>query len=458
MLLFTGLAAFAYAQIPDFTPPTPLFAAVLRDDVPETTRLLKSGANANEGRFIGHTPLLIALAQQRPKLAQVLIANGADVKATDGTGATTLMWAASSETADVDLVNRLINLGVDVNAANKSGDTALIWALRRGYTPVVETLKAHGASDAALIRQSVEKSIALLQKSSVEFIKVSGCTSCHHQSLPQMAYAFAKEKGMNVDAQISQKQAASVVAMFKPYREQMMQGKENIPDPAVSVTYSLLGLAAEKYPADATTEAMAHLVSVQQNKDGSFISFSARPPLESNIISATALSLRSLQLYGKDADNQIELARQWLKNAQPRTMEERAFHLLGLGWAKSPAKDLAAPARELLAKQNADGGWSQLPALESDAYATGQALVALHLAGQITTTDRAWQRGLAFLLRTQRPDGSWLVRTRSVPVQRYKESGFPHGNDQWASAGGTSWAVMALSLSAPKPQQLSQAF
>jgi N-acyl-D-amino-acid deacylase len=46
-------------------------------------------------------------------------------------------------------------------------------------------------------------------------------------------------------------------------------------------------------------------------------------------------------------------------------------------------------------------------------------------------------------------DGSWLVRTRSYPVQPPKDTGFPHGKHQWISAAGTSWAAMALALSLP---------
>jgi hypothetical protein len=53
------------------------------------------------------------------------------------------------------------------------------------------------------------------------------------------------------------------------------------------------------------------------------------------------------------------------------------------------------------------------------------------------------------LLRTQFTDGSWLVRTRAFPFQPLKDSGFPHGRNQWISAAGTSWAAMALSLTLP---------
>ena len=44
----------------------------------------------------------------------------------------------------------------------------------------------------------------------------------------------------------------------------------------------------------------------------------------------------------------------------------------------------------------------------------------------------------------QKPDGSWHVKTRSQPIQKYFESGFPHGQDQFISISATCWAVLAL--------------
>jgi hypothetical protein len=97
--------------------------------------------------------------------------------------------------------------------------------------------------------------------------------------------------------------------------------------------------------------------------------------------------------------------------------------------------------------QNSDGGWSQFPTLPSDAYATGQALYALNAAGGMPATDPVYAKGVKFLLDTQAADGSWHVKTRSIWLQPYFESGFPYGHDQWISAAGTGWAVIALSLS-----------
>ncbi len=123
--------------------------------------------------------------------------------------------------------------------------------------------------------------------------------------------------------------------------------------------------------------------------------------------------------------------------------------LFGLVWSKPEPEVVSQADAELRAQQRGDGGWAQRDGVESDAYATGQAMVALYEAGAIPGSDAAYQRGIAFLLRTQMADGSWLVRTRSSPLQQLKESGFPHGRDQWISAAGTSWAAMALAMSQP---------
>jgi squalene cyclase len=151
-------------------------------------------------------------------------------------------------------------------------------------------------------------------------------------------------------------------------------------------------------------------------------------------------------VYGKDTADQVKRAQAWLATAKPYTTEDAAMQVLGLAWSQAATEPLRHAAKGLLSKQQPDGGWGQLPGLESDAYATGQAMVALKTSGILSDSDPAGQRAQAFLLRTQLEDGSWLVRSRSNPFQTYKESGFPHGKNQWISAAGTSWAVWALSL------------
>ena len=437
-------------QIPDFKPSTPLLAAVLKSDTQATKKLLDEGADPNEGRFFGMSALMLAIINSNQPAVRALLDRGADPRATDRNGSTTLMWAVGSESPDPSLVQELLKRGVDPNAQNKLGESALTWASRRGNVSLVERLKAGGASDANAIRQSVENAIAVLQKSGPQFVKVSGCVSCHHQSLPQMAYAAARERGFRVDAAVSEQQVEAVVAMIKTFREPVEKGTVNLPNPGISVSYTLLGLAAEGYAPDDLTTAMTLAITRTQLPDGSFAVFPGRPPLEASRFTSTALSLRALQLFGRGCGDKIDKAREWLMQAQPDSQEARTMKLFGLVWSKADRKEIEKASVELIAQQRPDGGWAQLAGVESDAYATGQAMVALHQAGSIAAKDQAFQRGVAYLLRTQMADGSWIVRTRSSPVQTLKDSGFPHGRHQWISAAGTSWAAIALTLSQPK--------
>ena len=176
-----------------------------------------------------------------------------------------------------------------------------------------------------------------------------------------------------------------------------------------------------------------------------------RPPIESYDVTVTALSMRALQLFAPPSrraefDASVDRARAWLTQARAVDTEERAFRLLGLSWSRAAKEAVAAAAGDLLALQRADGGWAQTAAMGTDAYATGQALVALRESGSVDADAPAYRKGLEYLLRTQIDDGSWVVESRAVPIQAYFESGFPYGVNQWISAAATAWATIALAL------------
>lgn len=147
-------------------------------------------------------------------------------------------------------------------------------------------------------------------------------------------------------------------------------------------------------------------------------------------------------------------AKTWLLTTGPRNTEDFTFRLFGLYWAGATPDESRSAARELLALQRSDGGWAELPHMQPDAYSTGEALVALHEAGDVPVTDPAWQKGLQYLLSTQDDRGSWHVHTRMLspaPVSpAYFETGFPYGHDQFLSSDATCWAAMALMLALPK--------
>jgi hypothetical protein len=94
-------------------------------------------------------------------------------------------------------------------------------------------------------------------------------------------------------------------------------------------------------------------------------------------------------------------------------------------------------------RQNADGGWSQIKAMASDGYATGQALYALAEA-KSDPADETIKRGQAFLLKTQRADGAWPMTSRPFPPQNT-----PAGNLIPITGAGTCWATLGLVRSSP---------
>ncbi|MEO8821377.1 MAG: hypothetical protein ABI267_03760, partial [Ginsengibacter sp.] len=83
--------------------------------------------------------------------------------------------------------------------------------------------------------------------------------------------------------------------------------------------------------------------------------------------------------------------------------------------------------------------------LKSDAYATGQTLYALYESGMEQPDDAVYQKGLNYLLKTQDENGAWFIATRSFPIQPFVDSNFPpYDDNQFISAAGSNWAVMAL--------------
>jgi ankyrin repeat protein len=393
----------------------------------------------------------------------MFLERGANASARDAEGRTLLMLAAASEAMPVDAIKALLSRNVNVNERSPAGETALSLARRHGESTIVKLLLDAGATDepvpsapapspAASVRQAIERAVPLLQRSDVAFFKKSGCVSCHNNSLTPSVLEGAKKIGVRVDDGIAADQLQKIGGYLESWRERALQGV-SIPGQADTVSYIMFGLGTGKYPADFATDAHALLIARGQSADGRWRIFANRPPIESSDLQVTALSMRALQMYtprGRKAEFAavFDAASTWLRAATARTTEERAFQLLGLHWSRSSRTQIDQVGRALLAEQRTDGGWSQLPTLASDAYATGQALYALAESGAMSPTSPAYQRGVDYLRKTQLGDGSWFVRTRAIAIQPVFDADFPHGRDAFISAAATNWATLALSFAA----------
>jgi ankyrin repeat protein len=363
-----------------------------------------------------------------------------------------------------ELLKSLVDDGAEVNAKTRMGGTVLDLARLQGDTPLVHVLRNAGAkeglppgpdptpSPAASARAAIERSLPALQRADATFLAKAGCVSCHNNSLTAMALAAARESGIAVNEPAAQQQLQSIAAFLEANRERALQGL-GLPGGWDTVGYILLGMAAANYPAGETTEPWARYLKNTQYTDGAWRVQAQRPPLESSDFQVTATALRVMRVYApkpqrEEYEKAAREAARWLETAQPRTTEDRAFQLLGLHWAGGNRKAIGRDAQLLVAEQRSDGGWAQLSTLGSDAYATGQALVALRQSGVLSMASPAYQRGVRFLVNSQLADGSWFVRSRTLPTQPYFDSGFPHERDQFISAAATNWAVMALAPAA----------
>jgi len=426
----------------------------------------------SRGLEVPKDALIRASNWQSPDLIEQWIKQGADVNARGGSyGGTPLLTAASSELAGAETLRLLLERGADPNAESTEGERPLDWAIYRADQAKIAVLEKYGATrgqgprrqvlpppgrDAiADARLSVRRSVSLLLESSPPMFERRRCFTCHHNTLPAEAAALARRKGIPVAEGLAQKNLEDILAVFRPAAGSAMQAQATIPGGvALTLGYGLMALAAEGYPPDKVTASMTHWALATQMPDGSWLGNGVnRPPIESSTVSHTAIGARGLTLYpipGRkpQIDRALEKAQDWLLTAETPSAEDRAMRLMGLVWTKAPDSAVEAAIQELLRRQTATGGWSQLPRLDPDAYATGLSLVALHEAG-VSVTDEVYRKGVDFLLSTQYPDGSWLVRTRAFPVQPYFESGFPFGRHQWISAAGTAWAALAIASTLP---------
>lgn len=465
---------------------SPLMWAAFRGDLATLQVLLDAGADVNLPGLIG-TALAQATWSDQTDAARLLLAKGAQVQISGFVdGYLPLHWAASSEHGNPELVNLLLAHGADANRGGGEAvdaflgtpQTPLMLARRRGTTPIVEALRAAGATnetpdrprpvefrarslpatlEASLLREAVSDAVAPLQAtalaSKANFLKHGSrqdCTSCHQQHLPMTAVGLARRFDAKVN--LADQDALIGVVQAGEIKDPEIDWQPLFhPDPVMTKGYELLAYASEQLPADANADAWVHHLASIQGRDGQWHNNLPRPPIQTGDIGATALAIHALTHYplpGRAAEmnDRVRRARLWLAKAKAEDTDSRAYQLLGLAWAGESAKALEPFAAALLAEQRADGGWAQLPGLTADAYATGQAIYALRVATARSRTDTAVERGLRFLLGTQLTDGTWYVRRRAFPFQPTMDSGFPHGRDGWISAAATSWAVMALSL------------
>ena len=268
-----------------------------------------------------------------------------------------------------------------------------------------------------------------------------------------MALTTARTRGITIDADNLRHQVQFTAGFLEKNRTNYLAGRGQ-GGQALTAGYALWTLEMGGWKSDETTGAVAEFLLKFQKDLDHWKPQTVRPPTEESLFTVSFVALRGLKMFGTTGQQErisqrTAQVRQWMLKTAARDTEDRVFRLRSLHVAEAPKDEIRGAAQDLLKTQRADGGWAQLAGMESDAYATGTALVALHQAGGVATADAAYRNGLRFLLARQLDDGSWHVPTRSEPIQTYYESGYPHGEDQFISITAAGWATTALVLALP---------
>ena len=329
------------------------------------------------------------------------------------------------------------------------------------------------------VRAAVDRALPLLVRaSSVEYPKHRDCFSCHNQGVPAVALTLARQRGFAIKQEtltaIAEHTEADLNSAIDDYRSGKGQpgarfarvtlfGRSMLPvgkpmrPPVPWLTISRPSRAIAIMSRNRLIGRRRNSASSRRPRSpygvSTHLSQSCPPP-------RPAVEKRPARSRG--IRNRLSLTSGFCAVGEDEATRHRGPRLssLGLEVCWRPPSEIARAVGELLDKQKPDGGWSQLDeapktskaesgkgsnlakvnaanALVSDAYATGSAMGTLVLAGALDSGHAAYRRGLEFLLRTQRADGSWFVKSRSRPFQKYFESGFPHGPDQFISAAAS---------------------
>jgi len=329
--------------------------------------------------------------------------------------------------------------------------SAVLGFIALGLFPATESAIAAGlAPPRTEVGPAIDRGLAFLVKDAREWKKQHNCVSCHHASLVIWSMREAKQRGHVVDG--------PVLAELTKWVAQSGDGKTGIPRPAsapkalnAKAVHFALALETDSAPdkvAQDATKLLLKTVESDQIENGSWVAWpETRPPIfGTSDDSMTALATLAVLPAAAAGDNSAKAVRdkgvEWLAKTKtdydPQSIAMRLVLWRRLG---RPAEEWKPLVERIQQRQNVDGGWSQAKEMASDAWATGQALYALAHAG-IGPREPAIARGHAFLIKTQRGDGSWPMTSRPT------KPGGPGSKSLIPITGaGTAWAVIGLARS-----------
>jgi hypothetical protein len=314
--------------------------------------------------------------------------------------------------------------------------------------PQCESVAVAVASKAAptdvKAREAAHKGFTFLSKASQQWTAANKCFGCHVQAVTLEALSAAKKHQYDVDPK-------DIAAMVKALKLGPTAGGH-----VTGVAFE--GAAWARYDQFVSENEMAELLKYAkeltrlQAKDGSLPDDDARLPVTGGTMQTTFQAAQTWrQAYARTADEKwlpplrhaeaflSATSAKWAVGGASAYLQDINFALLGLvasGATRTEASSLRLQ-RMLLERQNKDGGWS-LDKASSDAFATGQTIYSLKMAG-FSDDDAAIKRGIAYLVAKQDPSGAWRTYTSA-------QGGAEKAESMWAVLGLVTVDVASVAV------------
>lgn len=306
-----------------------------------------------------------------------------------------------------------------------------------------------GGPDPAELKPVIDRGLAYIEREGVKWKDERNCASCHHVPMMLWTLGAANDRGYTVNEQALANAAAWTFR--DDNASKILYPPETPPEKrahTIAATFSVIAFPSARTSDDTQLAGMARFTSFlaeKQNADGSWPA-SGRLPVNAGVEAATILNRLALSApWVTNGQTSIDKANAWLA-AQPPSddFQVRNLRLLLAVREGVDNADLVPLIDRVCERQNADGGWGQLPDMPSDAFATGQAVLALASA-RCGYNHPATARGVTFLRQTQREDGAWAMASRKI------EGAEEIKNLDPITYAGTAWAVLGLMEAAAKP-------
>jgi hypothetical protein len=332
--------------------------------------------------------------------------------------------------------------------------------------------------DPTTVRETAQASIQWLEKDMRDWREGNSCAACHHGPMYLWSMQQARRQGYAVDgaqlqdytkwmltdesARIFPRVAKSELRSAEQRtKKTCLNEMKDDPDlsvrlsqPTIYLTHALRELPDDDPLKQLGWQKVVNHLAAAQHEDGSFVGRNAWRPIFNTpqILTrfiVTGIEGSDVSHTNREAEQKLLAAAKRFLAAEPpdETQQGLVLRILSLGRTafqnEADAEQLRRLAAQLWERQRADGGWAQTAERASDAFATGQALVALHRAGY-TTKDAAVHNGLRFLVRTREAVGTWPMTSQPNP-----ENGKPADDLNPITYAATAWGTLGLTSFVP---------